>query len=74
MTLGQIAQLKDNWNEKGASAFAPEHIKLCEDIIRDLSAFELQVFPTGCGTIQLEFGNSLEFEVSADGRIEGCYI
>jgi len=71
-TLNEIAKLKDNWNDNGASSFSEKLIEKCRGIVIQLAA-EPFICPTACGSIQFEYekenGDYLEFEIYED-RIE----
>lgn len=71
-TLKNISKLKPNWNMNGAEAFTSEHISVVDNILRGLER-QPEVFPTACGSIQLEYtvgDRYLEFEVFEDGRVK----
>ena len=71
-TLDEIAKLKDDWNNNGASSFPAKMVAKCRGIVTQLAA-EPFICPTACGSIQFEYekenGDYLEFEVYED-RIE----
>lgn len=73
--LAVIAQLSDDWNGYGASAFSAEIINRVRKVISAIMDAGLtpQVFPTAADSIQLEFDNEdcyLEFEIYEDGTIQ----
>lgn len=74
--LKDISELKENWNENGASPFSRQLIEKCSKLLNQLSA-EPFISPTACGAIQFEYekenGAYLEFEIYED-RIEAFSI
>ena len=68
-----IGELKENWNQNGAAAFAGELIRKVRGII-DKIDIQPEVFPTALGTIQLEFDNSrrdhMEIEIDESDNAE----
>lgn len=71
--LKVIGDLKDNWNQNGASAFSGKLIKRVRSILEKIEV-QPEIFPTALGTIQLEFDNSrrdhMEIEISESGNAE----
>ena len=74
--LEQISELHDNWNENGAKAFSKPHIEKIRSLISELE-YEPEVFPTACGSIQLEYdkpdGRHIEIEIPENGPAEYLY-
>ena len=68
-TLSIIESLEENWNGYGAPPFQKELIDKVKCIIKNLDE-QPEIFPTGRGTIQLEYESKdksyLEFEVYLD--------
>jgi hypothetical protein len=68
--LNTISSLGNNWNGHGASEIPAELIEIIGELINSLS-IQPAIFPTGRGTVQLEYsfneGNYMEIEVSIDG-------
>lgn len=68
-TLQQIAELKDNWNNNGATAFSETLITKCKRLV---SEFQIppSIFPTADCSIQMEWdnvvGDYLEINVYED--------
>lgn len=75
-TLDQIASLKDNWNDNGATAFSEYIIQRSRDLIKKLDRQPL-IFPTANDSIQFEYekenGDYLEFELFEDGQCKMFY-
>lgn len=75
-TLDEIATLKENWNNNGASEFSENLIKKCYNILEQLP-MEPFICPTACGSVQFEYekknGEYLEFEIYED-KIESYLI
>lgn len=71
--LNQIASLKDNWNGNGAKAFSADLVSKTNKIISSL-VLAPELFPTACGTIQLEYdrgdGGHLEIEIGESDKAE----
>lgn len=71
--LDSIRSLDDNWNGNGAPAFPKAVTDRIESLIRDLN-IKPAVFPTACGTIQLEYDNSckdhMEIEIGKSDQAE----
>jgi len=65
--LRNLANLKSNWNGYGGKSIPQGVIDQKEKIISDLD-YQPQIFPTGRGTIQIEYfkndDNLLEIEIS----------
>jgi len=65
-TLIHLKNLKSNWNGYNSKPINEEVIQITEDIISQLD-YQPKVFPTGRGTIQIEFfkdqNNQLEIEI-----------
>ncbi|MCH6199594.1 hypothetical protein MMU07_08390 [Aquiflexum sp. LQ15W] len=65
-TLFHLKNLKSNWNGYNSKPINEEVIQITEDIISQLD-YQPKLFPTGRGTIQIEFfkdeNNLLEIEV-----------
>ena len=68
-TLSMIESLEENWNGYGAPPFQKELIDKVKCIIKNLDE-QPEIFPTGRGTIQLEYNSKdesyLEFEIYLD--------
>lgn len=64
--ITDIANLKDNWNENGASTFSVKLVDRVSRIVDDLPVVPF-VSPTAVGAIQIEYekedGSYLEFEI-----------
>lgn len=62
----EVAGLEDNWNENGAKKFSNNLLKKVYILLCSL-AIQPLLYPTACGSIQLEYekenGEYLEFEV-----------
>lgn len=78
LKLEQIGELRDNWNDNGASAFPKEFLNTIKKIITVLPV-QPEIFPTATPSIQLEFEKNnnktnqyvyLEFEILLDGKIK----
>lgn len=67
--LDAISELKDNWNENGASAFSSKLIQKCRSIAKYLPQ-EPFIAPTATNSIQFEYekenGDYLEFQIYED--------
>lgn len=67
--IDDIAALKDNWNENGASSFPAHMISKAKELVLQLS-IQPYVFPTANDSIQFEYekddGDYLEFELFGD--------
>ena len=73
-TLQEYLELKENWDYDGGRTFSKELIDYAYDIVKRLCVLP-EVFPTGRGTVQLEYENNngyLEFEIYPDLHVE-CY-
>ena len=55
--LDTIRSMGDNWNGNGAPAFSKAVTDRVESLIKSLN-IQPEIFPTACGTIQLEYDNS----------------
>lgn len=64
--IADIANLKDNWNENGASTFSPKLVDRVSRIVDDLPVAPF-VSPTAVDAVQMEYekedGSYLEFEI-----------
>ena len=71
--LRVIGDLKDNWNQNGATAFSGKLITKVRNVL-DKITVQPEIFPTALGTIQLEFDNSrrdhMEIEIGESGDAE----
>lgn len=71
--LDEIADLKDDWNNNGASKFSEAIITAMRKIINNLE-IQPMIFPTAKGSIQFEYENNtddyLEFELFEDLSIK----
>ena len=71
--LDYIRSLGDNWNGNGAPAFTMSVTDRIESLIYNLN-IQPEVFPTACGTIQLEYDNSrkdyMEIEIGESDTAE----
>ena len=71
--LRVIGDLKDNWNQNGATAFSGKLIRKVRNVL-DKITVQPEIFPTALGTIQLEFDNSrrdhMEIEIGESGDAE----
>lgn len=71
--LSEIAALEDDWNGNGAGKFSEELIDKVRNIIIFLD-IQPEVFPTACGTIQLECdkadGSHMEIEIGEETEAE----
>lgn len=68
ITLSEIGQFQDNWNQYGAKKFSQELIFKCLQIVSSAELkFQPDIFPTGRQSIQLEYepdvNNYFEIEV-----------
>jgi len=71
--LTDIGNLKDNWNGYGGQKIDKKVIKLVETIISNLN-IEVQLSPTGRGTIQLEIYKNDETFIEIEIGIEKSFI
>lgn len=77
--LNMIKDLEPGWNGNGAGPISPKAIENTKRILNFFST-EPEVFPTACGTIQLELddptekGTSLVIEVMDDQLDCACFI
>lgn len=55
--LASIRSMGDNWNGNGAPALSKAVTDRVESLIKSL-IIQPEIFPTACGTIQLEYDNS----------------
>ena len=71
--LAVMAELKDNWNGNGATAFDRKLLKKVTNIINNLE-IQPEIFPTAMGTIELEYDNSrrdfMSIEIGSDRKAE----
>lgn len=70
--LEEIASFQNNWNRNGAKAFSNQLISQVRNLII-LLEIQPELFPTACGTIQLEYdkdGAHLEIEINGDKSAE----
>ena len=71
--IEEIAQLKDNWNGKGARAFEQKLLDTVKNIIMFLDV-QPEVFPTAYNTLQLEYdkedGAHMEIEINSERQAE----
>ena len=65
--LSNLSRLEANWNSYGAEPINPSIIDKIEDLLPELD-FQPKIFPTGRGTIQIEYfkddENQIEIEIS----------
>ncbi|TRX45785.1 hypothetical protein FNH22_31415 [Fulvivirga sp. M361] len=65
--LRNLANLKSNWNGYGGESIDQDVIEKTEKMLSDLD-YQPQIFPTGRGTIQIEYfkndDNLIEIEIS----------
>jgi len=68
--LRNFLTLHDNWDNQGARKISSVLIKSVENVVTELK-YQPHVFPTGRGSIQIEFGSPgkdyLEVEISENG-------
>ena len=69
-TLLDIQNLGPNWNGYGGKEFSLEVISLARDIITLLGVYQPEIYPTGRGTVQMQYEladrSYLEFEIYSD--------
>jgi len=66
--LSSFAELEEGWDSEMGLPFSAEHIEKVKTIIKELPT-QPQIFPTGRGSIQLEYETDnqyLEFEIYED--------
>ena len=67
-TINGFLSLQENWNGYEADTFSRQTIDRALLFLKYISENDAEVFPTGRGTVQFEWGNGLEIEIGADSE------
>lgn len=63
-----------NWNDYGAGKFQESLINFCKKIVEALQNKQLEIYPTGRNSIQMEYekddGSYIEFEVFNETKVD----
>lgn len=72
--LGSFLSFENNWNDLSAEKFQESLINFCKKIVVALQNKQLEIYPTGRNSIQMEYEKNdssyLEFEVFNESKIE----
>jgi hypothetical protein len=72
--LGSFLSFETNWNDLSAQKFQESLINFCKRIVVALQNRQLEIYPTGRNSIQMEYekddSSYLEFEVFNESKID----
>ena len=72
--LNSFLSFETNWNDYGAGRFQESLINFCKKIVEALQNKQLEIYPTGRNSIQMEYekdnGSYIEFEVFNESKID----